>query len=91
MSFTFDRVSTSRLTNNVLELTVGKRAYVGDLTSLKMVGNCRARASPAEMIALRNIGGPLNRFIIMTDICTSMGKSELYSQMVGVVQLEHTG
>ena len=43
------------------------------------------------MIALRNIGGPLNRFIIMTDICTSMGKSELYSQMVGVVQLEHTG
>ena len=34
MSFTFDRVSTSRLTNNMLELTVGKRAYVGDLTSL---------------------------------------------------------
>ena len=47
-----------------------------------MVGNCRARASPAEMIALLNIGGPLNRFIIMTDICASMGKSELYSRWV---------
>ena len=34
MAFTFDRISTFHLTNDMLELIVGKRAYVGDLTSL---------------------------------------------------------
>ena len=50
-------------------MEVVQHAYWGDLTSLYMDGSCRARASPTEIRALRKMGGPANRFIIMTDIC----------------------
>ena len=49
-------------------------AYWGDLTSLYTDGSCRARASPTEIKALRNMGGPANKFIMMTDICRGPSK-----------------
>lgn len=39
-------------------------------------GNCMARASPTEIKALRNMGGPANKFIMMTDICMGASRSQ---------------